>query len=133
SRHQRWRDAVAELVALQGEYAQWFEALPEPFRDTATGEALQAILDLDLDEIGAIEPPRGFAPCQAEPIPAITRLAPERPQAPPAPRSARLATVAARCAGPSHGLRDGPLPPKPQCQSGGPVLNVAKGPVPSVA
>jgi len=61
SRHQRWSDAVAELIALQGEYAQWFEALPEPFRDTATGEALQAILDLDLDEISAIEPPRGFA------------------------------------------------------------------------
>ena len=38
-----------------------FEALPEPFRDTATGEALQAIIDLDLDEISAIEPPRGFA------------------------------------------------------------------------
>jgi hypothetical protein len=61
SRHQRWCDAVAELVALQSEYAQWFEALPEPFRDTATGETLQAILDLDLDEITAIEPPRGFA------------------------------------------------------------------------
>ena len=49
SRHQRWCDAVAELVALQSQYAQWFEALPEPFRDTATGEALQAIIDLDLD------------------------------------------------------------------------------------
>ena len=61
SRHQRWCDVVAELVALQSECAQWFEALPEPFRDTATGEALQAIIDLDLDEISAIEPPRGFA------------------------------------------------------------------------
>ena len=60
SRWQRWQAAVAELVALQTEYAQWFEALPEPFRDTATGEALQAILDLDLDEICAIAPPRGF-------------------------------------------------------------------------
>jgi hypothetical protein len=61
SRGQRWRDAVAELIALQAEYARWFEALPEPLRDTATGEALQAILDLDLDELVAIEPPRGFA------------------------------------------------------------------------
>ena len=25
---QRWRDAVDELVALQSEYTQWFEALP---------------------------------------------------------------------------------------------------------
>jgi hypothetical protein len=61
SRHQRWRDAVAELGALQSEYAQWFEALPEPFHGTATGEALEANLTLDLDEISAIAPPRGFA------------------------------------------------------------------------
>jgi hypothetical protein len=31
-----------------------------PLRDTATGEAVQAIIDLDLDELVAIEPPRGF-------------------------------------------------------------------------
>jgi hypothetical protein len=70
SRPQRWRDAVAELVALQDEYRDWFEALPEATRDGATvglqptgltrGDALQAILDLDLDELAAIEPPRGF-------------------------------------------------------------------------
>jgi hypothetical protein len=60
SRPQRWHDAVAELVALQAEYRAWFEALPEATRDGATGDALQAILDLDLDEIAAIEPPRGF-------------------------------------------------------------------------
>lgn len=60
SRHQRWRDAVAELVVLQSDYTQWFEALPEPLRDTPTGEALQALADFDLDELAAIEPPRGF-------------------------------------------------------------------------
>jgi hypothetical protein len=60
SRPQRWHDAVAELVALQEEYRDWFEALPEGTRDGATGDALRAILDLDLDEIAAIEPPRGF-------------------------------------------------------------------------
>ena len=60
SRPQRWRAAVAELVALQAEYAAWLEALPEALREGATGEALQAIVDLDLDEIAAIEPPRGF-------------------------------------------------------------------------
>jgi hypothetical protein len=59
-RPQRWHDAVAELVALQDEYRAWFEALPEATRDGATGDAPQAILDLDLDEIAAIEPPRGF-------------------------------------------------------------------------
>ena len=60
SRPQRWHDAVAELLALQAEYLAWFEALPEAARDSATGEALQAIVDLDLDELAAIEPPRGF-------------------------------------------------------------------------
>jgi len=29
-------------------------------RDGATGETLQAIVDLDLDELACIEPPRGF-------------------------------------------------------------------------
>ena len=35
SRAQCWHDAVAELIALQGEYAQWFAALPEATRDGA--------------------------------------------------------------------------------------------------
>jgi hypothetical protein len=60
SRAQRWRDAVAELVALQVEYAGWLDALPETLHDGATGEALQAIVDLDLDELVAIKPPRGY-------------------------------------------------------------------------
>ncbi|HEY6996268.1 MAG TPA: hypothetical protein VH397_21410 [Xanthobacteraceae bacterium] len=60
SRAQRWRDAVSELVALQAEYAAWLEALPETLRDGATGEALQAIVELDLDELTAIDPPRGY-------------------------------------------------------------------------
>ena len=60
SRHRRWRDAVAELVVLQSDYTQWFEALPEPLRDTPTGEAMHALVDFDLDELAAIEPPRGF-------------------------------------------------------------------------
>lgn len=56
----RWADTVAALVALQAEYARWLDALPEATRDTATGEALQAMADLDLDEIVAIRPPIGF-------------------------------------------------------------------------
>jgi hypothetical protein len=35
-------------------------ALPETLHDGATGEALQAIVDLDLDDLLAIEPPRGY-------------------------------------------------------------------------
>ena len=60
NRVRRWRTAVAELVALQAEYAAWLDALPETLREGATGETLQAVVDLDLDEICAVEPPRGF-------------------------------------------------------------------------
>ena len=60
SRPQRWRNAVDELLALQDEYAQWLDALPEAIHDSPTGQALQAIIDLDLNEIAEIEPPRGF-------------------------------------------------------------------------
>jgi hypothetical protein len=60
SRAQRWRDAVAALIALQAEYRAWLEALPENLQESATAQALQAIDELDLDELQAIEPPRGF-------------------------------------------------------------------------
>jgi hypothetical protein len=53
-------DTVAELVALQAEYAAWHDALPDSLRDRATAEALQAIVDLDLEELMAIVPPRGY-------------------------------------------------------------------------
>jgi hypothetical protein len=56
----RWNDTVAGLVAIRAEYARWLEALPEATREGATGEALQAMVDLDLEEIMAIQPPRGF-------------------------------------------------------------------------
>jgi hypothetical protein len=56
----RWDNTVAGLVSLQVAYGRWLEALPAATRDTATGEALQAIADLDLEEIIAIRPPRGF-------------------------------------------------------------------------
>jgi hypothetical protein len=60
SQVQQWHAAVATLIALQAKYAAWLDALPEPLRQTTTGEALQAIVDLDLDELASIEPPRGF-------------------------------------------------------------------------
>jgi hypothetical protein len=59
-RPQRWHDAVSELLDLQAVYAAWLDALPESLRGTATADALQAIVALDLDEIAAIEPPRGY-------------------------------------------------------------------------
>ncbi len=60
NRIRRWHDAVAELVDIQASCAAWRDAMPESLRGTATAEALQAIIDLDLDVLAAIEPPRGY-------------------------------------------------------------------------
>jgi hypothetical protein len=56
----RWNDHVAGLVEAQIEYAAWLESLPDNLRDSPLAEALQAICDLDLSELQAIVPPRGF-------------------------------------------------------------------------
>ena len=47
---------------LKGEYGQWFDALAETLHDTPTREAVQAIVDLDPEELIAIQPPRGYGP-----------------------------------------------------------------------
>jgi hypothetical protein len=60
SRIQRWNDTIATLTELQAEYGAWLEALPDNQQDGATAEALRTIVELDLSELQAIEPPRGF-------------------------------------------------------------------------
>jgi len=60
SRSRRWNDALAEMFAVQTECAAWFEALPESLRDSATAVALQEMIDLDLDAVAAVQPPRGY-------------------------------------------------------------------------
>jgi hypothetical protein len=60
SRPQRWCDAVTELLTLQASYTAWLEALPDALRDTPTAEALQAIVDLDLEALASLELPRGY-------------------------------------------------------------------------
>lgn len=60
SRARCWHDAVAQLTDLQARYAEWLEALPINQQDSALADALQAICDLDLTELQAIIPPRGF-------------------------------------------------------------------------
>jgi hypothetical protein len=60
SRARRWHDAVGKLTTLQTQYAEWLEALPLNLQDSALADALQAICDLDLGELQAIGPPRGF-------------------------------------------------------------------------
>jgi hypothetical protein len=60
SRIQRWNDTIAALTDLQIEYGAWLDALPDNQQDSATAEALRTIVELDLSELEAIEPPRGF-------------------------------------------------------------------------
>jgi hypothetical protein len=60
SRTKRWNDALAEMFAIQAECAAWFEALPESLYGSATAAALEAMIDLDLDSIAAVQPPLGY-------------------------------------------------------------------------
>jgi hypothetical protein len=60
SRAKRWDDDVAGLVTAQIAYAAWLDSLPDSLQDSATAAALRAICDLDLSELQAIVPPRGF-------------------------------------------------------------------------
>ena len=59
-RTRRWNDAVAQWTELQAQYAVWLEAPPDNLQDGATADDLRAICDLDLAELQAAEPPRGF-------------------------------------------------------------------------
>ena len=60
SRIQQWNDTIAAAVQLQVEYAGWLDALPDNQQDSVLANALRAIVDLDLSELQAVEPPRGF-------------------------------------------------------------------------
>ena len=48
------------MMALQAQYAVCLEALPDNLHDGSTADALREICDLDLTELQAIDPPRGF-------------------------------------------------------------------------
>lgn len=59
-RIQRWNDTIAEAVELQAEYAGRLDALSDSQQDSALAYALRAIVEFDLSELLAVEPPRGF-------------------------------------------------------------------------
>jgi hypothetical protein len=59
TRPQRWADAVATLRELQGEYQDWLDNLPESQQDTPLADKLQAVCDLDLDELESVDLPLG--------------------------------------------------------------------------
>jgi hypothetical protein len=59
-RPERWAAAVATLVALQEEYWAWLDNLPANLDGSPLSDKLQAIAELDLEELQAIDPPRGY-------------------------------------------------------------------------
>jgi hypothetical protein len=55
--------AARSTVAAEssaGPTPTWLDALPHNQQDSALAEALRAIVEFDLSELQAIEPPRGF-------------------------------------------------------------------------
>jgi hypothetical protein len=59
-RPQRWTAAVATLIDLQDDYRGWLDNLPPNLEGSRLAEKLQAITEIDLDELLAIDPPRGY-------------------------------------------------------------------------
>jgi hypothetical protein len=50
---------VATLVRLQGEYRAWLDNLPPNLENSALADTLRTIVELDLKELAAVDPPRG--------------------------------------------------------------------------
>ena len=48
------------LVTLQAADADGLAALPDSLQGSATADALEAIVDLDLTPLADVEPPRGY-------------------------------------------------------------------------
>ena len=86
-RARRWTDHVTGLVEAQVEFAAWLDSLPDNLRDSALAEALQAICDLDLSELQAIVPPRGFGRDRHRPLGGLHRWVHRNP-----PRAAASAS-----------------------------------------
>jgi hypothetical protein len=59
-RPRRWAAAVTTLVDLQDDYRAWLDSLPANLETSRLAQKLQAIAELDLDELLAIDPPRGY-------------------------------------------------------------------------
>jgi hypothetical protein len=59
-RPRRWAAAVAALINLQDEYRVWLNNLPTNLDGSRLAEKLQAIAELDLEELQTIDTPRGY-------------------------------------------------------------------------
>ena len=60
ARPRRWAAAVTTLVELQDQYRDWLDNLPASLESSRLAEKLQAIVELDLEELQAVDPPRGY-------------------------------------------------------------------------
>ena len=56
----RWAAAVATLIRLQEEYSDWLDNLPPNLENSALADRLQTIVELDLEELEAVDLPRGY-------------------------------------------------------------------------
>jgi len=59
-RSQRWAAAVAALIDLQDQYRAWLDNLPASLDGSRLADKLQALVELDLEELHAIDIPRGY-------------------------------------------------------------------------
>jgi len=59
-RSKRWAAAVTALIAVQDEYRAWLDRLPDNLEGSRLADKLQAIAELDLEELQAVDPPRGY-------------------------------------------------------------------------
>jgi hypothetical protein len=62
TRAQQWADAVQTLADLLDHFQKWRDNLPASLENSATAEALDAVLELCdyVDELRAIDLPKGF-------------------------------------------------------------------------
>ena len=62
SRPQQWDDAVQTLADLLDRFQEWRDNLPSGLANSATAEALDAVLKLRgyVEELQAVELPKGF-------------------------------------------------------------------------
>ena len=51
---------MATLVDLQEEYRAWLENLPPNLESSRLADKLETIIELDLEALQAIDPPRGY-------------------------------------------------------------------------
>ena len=59
-RPKRWAAAVAALVNLQEEYRAWLDNLPPNLENSTLADKLQTLVELDLEALQEIDPPRGY-------------------------------------------------------------------------